>query len=378
MKASFDLEGYLKDLEYLVNIDSQSKDPEGVEMVADFFVRAFENLGWRVEKKSLDPSVGPSLKSTNGEPPYDAFLLGHLDTVFPRGTTAERPFSRKGDRAYGPGVNDMKSGLLMGLYAARALEAKGAKGSWCLLYNSEEEIGSRRARPWIEEIARQSRTAVILEPARPNGNYVNQRKGLGRIEAIFHGKAAHAGVEPEKGISAVNEMAHWIIGLHQLTDFEKGTTLNAGLVSGGTGANVVPEKASMTVDVRIREPEERERIAAKIEELRAHPATPGITVEADFFLTRPPMNPSPQTMKLCRLAEEAGREVGVDVHWQSTGGGSDGNFTAALGVPTVDGFGALGGGSHSVDEYIEIGALPARFALLLELLGRIPCASFQE
>ena len=378
MKTPFDLEGYLKDLEYLVNIDSQSKDPEGVEKVADFFVGAFENLGWRVEKKRLDPAVGPSLKITNGEPPYDAFLLGHLDTVFPKGTAAERPFSRKGERAYGPGVNDMKSGLLMGLYAARALSDTHAPGSWCFLYNSEEEISSRRARPWIEETARQSRTAIILEPARPNGNYVNQRNGLGRIEVVFHGRAAHAGVEPEKGISAVNEMAHWIVALHGVTDFEKGTTLNVGLVSGGTGANVVPEKASMTVDVRIREPEERERIASKIEELKTNPATPGITVEANFFLTRPPMNPTPQTMKLCRLAEEAGREVGVDVHWQPTGGGSDGNFTAALGVPTVDGFGALGGGSHSVDEYIEIPSLPARFALLLKLLGKIPGTSFRE
>jgi len=170
----------------------------------------------------------------------------------------------------------MKSGLLFGLYAARALTESKAKGSFCIVYNSEEEIGSRHARSWIEELAKQSRTAVILEPARPNGNLMNERKGLGRIEVTFNGKAAHAGVEPEKGVSAVNEMAYWILGLHSLTDFEKGTTLNAGLVSGGTGANVVPEKASMTVDVRIRIPEEKDRIAAKIAELRANPATPGI------------------------------------------------------------------------------------------------------
>jgi glutamate carboxypeptidase len=205
---------------------------------------------------------------------------------------------------------------------------------------------------------------------------MNERKGLGRIEVTFNGKAAHAGVEPEKGVSAVNEMAYWILGLHSLTDFEKGTTLNAGLVSGGTGANVVPEKASMTVDVRIRIPEEKDRIAAKIAELRANPATPGISVDADFFLTRPPMNPTPKTMKFCALAEEAGRQAGVDVHWQGTGGGSDGNFTAAMGVPTVDGLGAMGGGSHSVTEYIEIEELPSRFALLLGVLERIPEAEF--
>ncbi|HRV99824.1 MAG TPA: M20/M25/M40 family metallo-hydrolase, partial [Aminobacteriaceae bacterium] len=245
MGITLNVEQYLKDLEYLVNIDSQSKDPEGVAKVAAFFEKAFGDIGWTVERVVFDPTAGPSLKITNGEPPYDALLLGHLDTVFPKGTVAERPFSRDEKRAYGPGVNDMKSGLLFGLYAARALTAKGSKGSFCIAYNSEEEIGSRRARPWIEQLAQESRTSVILEPARPNGNLMNARKGLGRIEVTFNGKAAHAGVEPEKGVSAVNEMAYWIIALHGLTDFEKGTTLNAGIVAGGTGANVVPEKATM-------------------------------------------------------------------------------------------------------------------------------------
>jgi len=376
MNVSLNTEQYLKDLEYLVNIDSQSKDTEGVAKIGAFFEKAFAEIGWSVEKKELDPSVAPSLKFTNGKPPYDAFLLGHLDTVFPKGTVSERPFSRDEKRAYGPGVNDMKSGLLFGLYAARALTEAKAKGSFCIVYNSEEEIGSRHARPWIEELAKQSRTAVILEPARPNGNLMNERKGLGRIEVAFQGKAAHAGVEPEKGVSAVNEMAHWIIGLHGLTDFGKGTTLNAGVVSGGTTPNVVPEKASMTVDVRIKIPEEKDRIEAKIADLKAHPATPGISVEADFFLTRPPMNPSPKTMKLCALVEEAGRETGVDVRWQGTGGGSDGNFTAALGVPTVDGLGPVGGGSHAVTEYVEIGEISSRFALLLGIMEKIPNAVF--
>ena len=376
MKISFNLDQFLKDLEYLVNIDSQSRDTEGVAAVAAYFEKAFAGIGWKVEKKDFGPAVGPSLKITNGEAPYDSLLLGHLDTVFPKGTVAERPFARDEKRAYGPGVNDMKGGLLFGLYAARALTEEGAPGSFCIVYNSEEEIGSRRARPWIEELARESRTAVILEPARPNGNLMNERKGLGRIDVTFHGKAAHAGVEPEKGVSAVNEMAHWIIGLHGLTDFGKGTTLNAGVVSGGTTPNVVPEKASMTVDVRIKIPEEKNRIDAKIAELKAHPATAGINVEADFFLTRPPMNPSPKTMKLCALVEEAGREAGVEVRWQGTGGGSDGNFTAALDVPTVDGLGPVGGGSHAVTEYVEIGEISSRFALLMGILERIPHALF--
>jgi len=146
MNVSLNTEQYLKDLEYLVNIDSQSKDTEGVAKIGAFFEKAFAEIGWSVEKKELDPSVAPSLKFTNGKPPYDAFLLGHLDTVFPKGTVSERPFSRDEKRAYGPGVNDMKSGLLFGLYAARALTEAKAKGSFCIVYNSEEEIGSRHAR----------------------------------------------------------------------------------------------------------------------------------------------------------------------------------------------------------------------------------------
>lgn len=376
MNKTLDLDNFLKDLEFLVNIDSQSSDPEGVARVGAFFEKAFGDLGWKIDKKELDPTAGPCLMFTNGEAPYDALLLGHMDTVFPKGTVAERPFSRDEKRAYGPGVNDMKSGLLYGLYAARALTEAKAPGSFCIVFNSEEEIGSRRARSWMEDLARQSRTSIVLEPARPNGNSVNERKGLGQIELTFLGKAAHAGVEPEKGVSAINEMAHWILGLHSLTNFDTGTTLNTGLVSGGTGANVVPEKASMKVDVRIKDPGEKNRIDKKIEELKANPATAGITVDVNFFLTRPPMNPSPVTLNFCRLVEEAGKEVGVEVRWQGTGGGSDGNFTAALGIPTVDSMGPVGGGSHSVTEYIELDQLAPRFALLMNVLEKIPGAVF--
>lgn len=377
MKHTLNGEQFLKDLENLVNTDSQSSDPEGVAAVSAFFERGFAEIGWKVEKKELDPTAGPCLKITNGEAPYDALLLGHMDTVFPRGTAAERPFRRDEKRAYGPGVNDMKGGLLFALYAARAITESKAPGSFCIAFNSEEEIGSRRARPWLEELARQSRTALILEPARPNGDLTNERKGLGQIKVEFNGKAAHAGVEPEKGISAVNEMAHWILALHGLTDFEKGTTLNAGVVAGGTAPNVVPAKAAMAVDVRIKQPGEKDKIAAKVEELKASPLTPGITVDADFFITRPPMNPSPGTLKLCALVEEAGREAGVEFGWQATGGGSDGNFTAALGVPTVDGMGPVGGGSHAVTEYMEIEQAAGRFALLMNVLGKIPGAEFK-
>ena len=372
MRAKLDVEQYLRDLEHLVNIDSHTADPEGVEAVAGFFERAFAEAGWSVKRVDIGTGAGPCLEATNGQPPYDALLLGHMDTVFPKGTVSDRPYSRDGDRAFGPGVVDMKSGLLFALYAARELTATGAAGSFCIAFNSEEETGSTSARPWIERLARESRSSIVLEPARASGNLVNQRKGIGHIHAVFHGRAAHAGVEPEKGASAVNEMARWIIELNELANVDRGTTLNTGLVSGGTGANVVPEVASITVDVRVRSLDEADRIAARIEEMKARPFTPGVSVDAGLVMTRPPMNPDAGTQRLCALVEEAAGEAGVEFGWQATGGGSDGNFTAALGVPTVDGMGPVGGRSHSVDEYLDLASLPSRFDMLMGVLARIP------
>lgn len=371
MRAKLDVEQYLRDLEHLVNIDSHTADPEGVEAVAGFFERAFAEAGWSVRRVDIGAGAGPCLEATNGEPPYDALLLGHMDTVFPKGTVSDRPYSRDGDRAFGPGVVDMKSGLLFALYAARELTATGASGSFCIAFNSEEETGSTSARPWIERLARESRSSIVLEPARASGNLVNQRKGIGHIHAVFHGRAAHAGVEPEKGASAVNEMARWIIELNELANVDRGTTLNTGLVSGGTGANVVPEVASITVDVRVRSLDEAERIAARIEEMKARPFTPGVSVDAGLVMTRPPMNPDAGTQRLCALVEEAAGEAGVEFGWQATGGGSDGNFTAALGVPTLDGLGAVGEGAHARNESIFVNRIADRTALLAKLVAAL-------
>ena len=374
MKYKLDEERFLKDLEHLVNIDSHSYDLEGVGRMAAFFEKAFTEAGWTVKRVDIGPEAGERLEITNGAAPYDALILGHMDTVFPRGVVAERPFTRDGERAYGPGVIDMKSGLLFSLYAAREISARGIAGSYCVALNSEEEVGSRNARQWIERLARESRATIVLEPARASGNLVNERKGIGHIEAVFKGRAAHAGVEPEKGINSVSEMARWVMELHSLASPELGTTVNVGIVSGGTGVNVVPERAELTADVRVKVEEEADRLAARLVELKASPFTPGVKVEAELILTRPPMNPDERTLKLCALVDDAGKEAGVEFAWQSTGGGSDGNFTAALGIPTVDGMGPMGGNSHSVDEYLNLATLSARFDMLVKLLERLPGA----
>lgn len=372
--TSIPMESYWADLEYLVNIDSGSSQPEGVKRIADFFAGRYAAMGWAACPLHLNDQVGPCLIITNRETePYDLLLLGHMDTVFPAGTAAERPFCIRGGRAYGPGVNDMKSGCLLMYYALRALQEQQQLGaaSICVVMNSDEEIGSVYSRPTIEALAQKARHAFILEPARANGALVNERKGLGRYTVRFRGVAAHAGVDPEKGISAVNEMAHWIIALHRLTDAAAGTNVNVGLAAGGIGANVVADHAEIKVDLRFKTMEEYQRIADKIRELEQNPATPGIRIEVSGKVTRPPMNVSEQTRKLCAMIDAVAEKHGVPISWTATGGGSDGNFTAYQEVPTIDGLGVIGGGSHGAGEYIEIASVEPRFRLLYHSILKV-------
>ncbi|SBW12986.1 Peptidase M20 [uncultured Alphaproteobacteria bacterium] len=372
MRFRLDTEKYLKELEFLVDIDSGSHDPEGVARVAAFFEAQFAELGWQVRRKSFGPALGPGLDILGpgcGEQQCDVLLLGHMDTVFPAGTTARRPFRIADGRAYGPGVIDMKSGCLYALHAARSLAAAGGRmPALRVVLNSHEEIGSVPARPWIEEIAVGSRYALVLEPARANGNFVDERRGSSRYAIAFRGKAAHSGVDPEKGASAINELAHWIVALHGLTDYARGLNLNAGLVSGGTAVNVVADAAAMELDVRLKTIEQADRVQSRLDAMRLRPFTEGVSVEVKGGLTRPPMNPTEATRALRSRVDAVADRLGVKIGWQATGGGSDGAFTAARGVPTIDGMGPVGGGAHSDGEYLELGSLAERFALLVEVL----------
>ncbi len=369
----FSLEGYLKELEYLVNIDSGTYDP-GTKKIAVYFKDRFEALGWTVTERQLHEKVGACLEITNkAATQYDMLLIGHMDTVFANGTAAERPFSIKGNRAYGPGVVDMKASLLSVYHAVSQLQATGglAQAAVCIALNSDEEISSKYSRPWLEELAGKSKYALVLEPARGDGSMVNTRRGVGRYQFDFHGVPSHSGVAPEKGVSAINELAHWIQALHGLTDYAKGTNLNVGVVKGGTTANTVAEYASALVDVRMRELDEVVKIEETIEELLAKPKTPGIKVEVSGGVTRPPMNPSPATLLLCDRVDRLAAELGIEFAWIATGGGSDANLTAALGVPSIDGLGPIGSLSHTVDEYLEIGSVEPRLRLLCAIIKDI-------
>ena len=369
--AQFDLSAFLEDLAHLVNIDSGSYDADGIRAVAAFFSDAFSKLGWEVVSRDVSGGLGPCLEilSPNCGSECDILLLGHLDTVFPKGTAAERPFRIEGNRAYGPGVMDMKSGDLFALYLARLFHATGeAMPSICLALNSHEELGSEKARPWIERLAKRSHRAFILEPARANGDLVYERKGTGYYTLRFHGKAAHSGVDPQNGASAINELAHWVTELHGLTDFETGFNLNVGLISGGTSVNAIAETAEAELDVRYVTLEQAERVEARIQEMVNNPFTPNVRTQVTGGVSRPPMNASPDTLALCRRIEAIAKDLDLEIGWQKTGGGSDGNFTADVGIPTIDGLGPVGGRAHSRDEYLEIDSIAPRFALFAELV----------
>ena len=364
---------FLKDLETLVNIDSGSGHAEGIAKVANFFADRYAKLGFTVTTPVFNEKLGPCLEvRTDGGDEFDVLIVGHMDTVFPEGTASERPFSIVDDRAYGPGVIDMRSCMLLAESALTDLLADGRLPRVCVAYNCDEEIGSPSSSQWLSSLAKASRCVLVVEPARVDGSLVLERKGGSSLELEFQGKAAHAGVEPEKGRSAITELAHWVLALNELNDYEKGTTLNVGVAQGGSTVNVVPDSAKASVDFRFRTEKEYMRVQDRLQELLQGSFVEGVTAHMTEEHLRQPMSPTDKTEKLCRLVERIGKEINLNITWAKTGGGSDGNTTAALGVPTLDGLGPVGGKSHSVEEYLEIPSIEPRLKLLTELIARAP------
>ena len=374
-KLKFDIDLYQQELAYLVNIDSSSSEPVGSDKVADFFKKQYEQLGWQVESLNLAPSIGHCLKITNGPAShYDVLLLAHLDTVFPLGTAAKRPFSLEGNRAMGPGVIDCKGGALSALHVLRAMHKQGQLKDKhiCVFLNTDHEgIGSCYSKTVNQELSKVSDCVLVLECARANGNLVYQRKGIARYHLTVKGRSAHAGVDYENGRNAIEELAHWIIALQGATDLSKETTVNVGLVEGGTVINAVPGLAKAAVDVRYYDKTEITRIEELMEELKAHPHVPDTQVKIEGGITRPPMLPSEKTGQLMKLIETQGKRVGVTFGWTASGGGSDGSFSADAGAPTIDGMGPIGGGAHTDGEYMEWNSVIPRAKLLIAVLEEI-------
>ena len=307
-------------------------------------------------------TFGPSL------PDGAILLLGHVDTVWPVGSLNKRPFRVEDGRAFGPGIFDMKSGvevMLAALEAMRTLDLQPWREIRILL-SCDEESGSTTSRDLITAAAADCAAVFVLEPSLPGGKVKTARKGIANYEVIARGVSAHAGLDPEKGVSAISELARQILALNALNDLEQGISVNVGVISGGTLSNVVASEARAEVDVRFRTIAQGEDIARRIESMQA--AQTGAQIEIRGGINRPPLERTPEVLALFDRARSIASQLGFDLGEGPSGGGSDGNFTAAQGIPTLDGLGVEGDGAHATHEHILVADLPRRAALITALL----------
>ena len=354
----------LGDVETLVRIESPSRHTEGINQIQDLTEQWLRPLG-EVQRHASE--FGDILHAhVGGQSKERLVLLAHMDTVYPIGSWKDLWWV-EGEDAFGPGTYDMKAGTVQALWALRALHSTG-QGPACsvdLLLTPDEEIGSDAGRPFIEKLATGARAVLVLESPYMNGDLKIARKGVGDYRIEVYGKAAHQGLEPERGRNAIVSAAHFIAQLMPLEDRPKGTTLGPNVIHGGTVSNVVADRATLDVDMRVWTLPEAERVDAA---LRAIAPLPGTRYEISGGLNRPPMEPSDGSMRLFERARGLAREIGFDVGAARVGGGSDGNFTSQL-APTLDGFGALGAHAHQKDlEHIHIPSLAPRTALLAGML----------
>ncbi len=359
----------IESLRALVEHESPSHDKAALDSLACVIAARFKALGGTVD---LVPNAagGEHVRARFG-PDSDArpaLVLGHYDTVWPIGTIATMPFRVEAAEAFGPGAYDMKASLVLIEAALAAIAQVGAAmpRPLVVLFTSDEEIGSLRSRDLIEDEAKKCEFTLVVEPPLANGSLKTWRKGTGLFTLTIEGRPAHAGVEPEKGRSAVVELAHQILAIEGLQRPELGTTLNVGVVSGGSATNVVPAHATARIDARISTMTEAARLEAALKELK--PVTPDVKLSITGRIKRPPMERTPAVVGLYERARAIGLTIGLDLGEGGTGGASDGNFTAALGIPTLDGLGCPGSGAHADHEHILIDGLLERAALMATLL----------
>ena len=363
-------EWLLEFIEALVAIESPSDDPAAVNRCGVELASRLEAVGGRITRVN-SPTAGDHLRAAFGSGSRQILLLGHFDTVWPVGQLQQMPLKREAGKLYGPGVFDMKAGIGLATLATRALLDRGALNDCqiVMLWTTDEEIGSRTSRGLIEIEAAKSDAVLVFEPSLPGGALKTSRKGVGQFEMITRGVSAHAGLDPGKGISAIRELARQITAIDALQDPANGVTLTVGIVSGGTRANVVPAEARATIDARAVTRADADRVQKIMHALQ--PQIAGAEVEVTGGFDRPPLERSTAIVKLFEQARAVAAEIGVTLDEGSAGGGSDGNFTAALGIPTLDGLGALGAGAHALHEHVEIDALIPRSAIIAGLLQRL-------
>ena len=365
----------LRLLEQFVRVESPSVNKRAVDRLGRFVAAEWRRRGADVlvvRQRTCGNQVRAEIHFAGRPSAGQLLILGHLDTVHPLGTLAKMPFRIAQGRAWGPGAFDMKSGLVMALFAVDALRAAGLwpRKRLVFFWNSDEETGSETSRRAIEREARRSDAVLVLEPPLGrDGRLKTVRKGVGAAEIRVAGRAAHAGINPEEGVNAIHELALQMPRLMKLNNPRRGVTVQATVMAGGTAVNVVPDFAQAAVDIRYARLADAALIELRLRRLR--PILPGAHLEIRLGASRPPLERTPAVRCLFRHARALMREMGKDLAEASTGGGSDGNFTAALGVPTLDGLGAVGDGAHSPREHVLIRSLPERAALLAGLLATL-------
>jgi len=353
-----------------VNQDSPTYHKDVVDKMGQMTMQAFLEAGVTLATTHTQPKYGDHYTMHYGEGGSQILILCHFDTVWALGEATRRPFTIENGIGKGPGTYDMKAGTLIALFALKALHHLGLKPRHKLVYmlTADEEISSPTSRPLIEAEGRQSNYCLVLEGS-VNHSMTTARKGIGRFTMHITGKAAHAGVEPQKGVSAIEELARQIQALHAMTDHTKGVTVNVGVISGGERPNIVAPHASAEIDLRIVTQADAKAYCQKI--LSLQPFLEGCQLEVLGSITRWPFEETEANLALFEQAKLISEQLGMPTNHRQSGGGSDGNFTAALGVPTLDGLGAIGGGAHALTEHVVLEYLPKRAALLAELIMRL-------
>nr|WP_309100479.1 M20 family metallopeptidase [Fredinandcohnia onubensis] len=359
-------------IETLVNIDSGTYVKHGVDKVGKVLLEEYESIGFQAEIDEQE-IVGNNLLIRHPEVINPQILIiAHMDTVFKEGTVAERTFRREGDYAYGPGVIDMKSSQVTTLFALKALIESGSNAykNVEIILNTDEEIGSIYSRDLIERTAKDKKYALILEPAQ-NGNLVSERKGGGKYLLKITGKSSHAGIAPENGVSAIEELGNKIIKLHKLTNRDEGINVNVGIVKGGTSVNTIAPYAEASIDVRINTAEQGDAIDKAIKEICSKSDVPGTTLELSGKITRPAWVLTEESQKLIDIIADEGKKLGLELSHEKSGGGSDGNITGYMGIPSIDGLGPEGGNAHEESEFLYIPSLTVRTNLLANVIQRL-------
>ena len=340
-----------------VNLESPSLDVEHLQVSAKYLAGLFEKVTGR-RAEIIQGKSGPHVHWKGGDD-TKVLIVGHHDTVFPLGTTAKRPFSVDGDIARGPGIFDMKAGIVQAIHGLSAISDSSQVE---MLITADEEVGSYTSRELIESRARATGAVLVLEPSADGGALKIARKGVGTFTVHIGGRASHAGLEPEKGINALVELAAQVQCIVAMARPELGTTVTPTVATAGNSENVVPDAAMIKVDVRVVLPEEKERIELELSQLK--PTVSGATIKVTGSVNRPPMHES-AGRALFGVAEVVAKDLGIkNLQGVAVGGGSDGNFTAAIGIPTLDGMGAVGGGAHAVTEHVLISTMGERAALV--------------